>query len=51
MCVPNRKAEETLVTLTDGNVQVGVLAVYGGQEIPLMKRGHHRVNGFNLEPV
>lgn len=34
----------------DGDVEVRVPEVCGGHEIPLVKRGHHRANGFHLEP-
>lgn len=32
----------------NGDVQVRILDVYGGQEIPL-KGDHHRLHGFHLE--
>lgn len=32
-----------------GNVQVCILKVYDSQNIPLMKVGHHQINGFHLK--
>lgn len=50
MCEPSSKAQETLLSLPNGNVQVGVSDVQGGQKI-LLVEGDYQTDGCHLELV